>query len=206
MHRTKMPIRQTKRRRRTQSIYAMDLLQRKSVSVSFSESIVTVKSDSQNHSTYFRVKKKVQVPAEMATATEPYFFEKYFPASYHITFTPPIQRQATNIPKDELERRSSISEKEFHVLVDVQDFQPEEITVKTVDELVTVEAKQAKRPGVVVPRHFVRNFQLPPLFDSEDVTTSISENGILELKAIPSTQKKFKHLEELKALDNVNPK
>lgn len=203
-----MPIRQTKRRRRTQSIYAMDLLQRKSVSVSFSESIVTVKKWQSEPLNLFSkwIKKKVQVPAEMATATEPYFFEKYFPASYHITFTPPIQRQATNIPKDELERRSSISEKEFHVLVDVQDFQPEEITVKTVDELVTVEAKQAKRPGVVVPRHFVRNFQLPPLFDSEDVTTSISENGILELKAIPSTQKKFKHLEELKALDNVNPK
>lgn len=120
---------------------------------------------------------------------------------------PPIQREGPiNIPREELERRSSISEKEFHVLVDVKDFQPEEISVKTCDEVVTVEAKQTKRAGVVVPRHFVRNFKLPPMFDSEDVFTKFSENGILEILAEPSSKKKFRHLEELKALDNVNPK
>lgn len=102
---------------------------------------------------------------------EPYFFEKYFPASYHLTFTPPVHRYpgSFNLPRDQLERRSSITSDKFEVFVDVKEFKPEEITVKTINGTVIVEGKQAKRSPNEVPRHFERHFQLPPFFDSEDV-------------------------------------
>lgn len=109
-----------------------------------------------------------------------------------------------NIPRDELERRSSITKDEFHVLLDVKDFKSDEISVKTCDETITIEAKQKKRPGVNVPRQFTRNYKLPPFFDSESVYTKYSENGILEILAAPSSTKKFRHLDELRAADTVN--
>lgn len=139
------------------------------------------------------------------STTEPYFFEKYFPASYHLTFHPPISHHpgSYNFTREEIEKKSHVTSKEFQVFVDVKEFKPEEISVKTVNETIIVEGKQEKRPGIV-PRHFVRHFRLPDFFDSEDVYSSISDDGILEVKALPSSSKKFRHLDELKAADTVN--
>lgn len=138
----------------------------------------------------------------------PYFFEKYFPASYHITFQPPVHRYpgSYNLSKEEMDRKSSISNEEFHVFVDVKEYRPDEITVKTINEMVIVEGKQNKRSPNEVPRHFVRHFQLPEFFDSEDVFSTISDDGILEVKALPASRKKMRHLDELKAADTVNKK
>lgn len=144
----------------------------------------------------------------MQSFGEPYFFEKYFPASYHITFQPPVHRHpgSYNYSTEEMERKSQISTNEFHVFVDVKEYRADEITVKTINEMVIVEGKQNKRNANEIPRHFVRHFQLPPMFDSEDVFSTISDDGILEVKALPASRKKMRHLDELKAADNVNKK
>lgn len=141
----------------------------------------------------------------MAKTEEPYFFEKYFPTSYHLTFNAPIQRYPGSFgySREELEQKSKISKDEFRVFLDVKDYAAEDITVKTVDETVIVEGKQKKAYGKL-PSHFVRQFRLPEFFDSEDVIARMSYDHILEIRAKPSTQKKFRHLEELKTLDNVN--
>ena len=83
----------------------------------------------------------------MQSYGEPYFFEKYFPASYHITFQPPVNRHrgSYNYSKEEMERKSHISDNEFQVFLDVKDYRPHEITVKTINEMVIVEGKQNKR-------------------------------------------------------------
>lgn len=143
----------------------------------------------------------------MATSSDPYFFEKYFPASYNVPFAAPMRGKTTiDVPKEELEERSYINKNEFHVLVDISDFLFKEVSVTTVDQTITVEAKQTPgRPGVVIPRHFIRHFKLPDYFDSEDVFTTIdSENGILEINAVPFFKKKFARMEELRAMADEN--
>lgn len=117
----------------------------------------------------------------------PYFFEEHFPASYHLTFAPPVQRHpgAFNFPREELDKRAHMDKDGYHLYVDVKEYQPHEITVRTVDETIVVEGKQDKRPGNALPRHFVRHFRLPEHYDSEDVFSAISDDGILEIKCIP---------------------
>lgn len=141
-------------------------------------------------------------------ANEPYFFEKYFPTSYHLTFTAPITRYPAsyNFTRDELESRSRISKDDFQVYLDVRDFRPEEILVKTINQEIFIEGKQEKRIGRGIPRSFTKTFRLPEFFDSEDVTATISDDGILKIEAIPAAKRKYRHLEELKALDTVNKK
>lgn len=136
---------------------------------------------------------------------EPYFFEKFFPASYHLTYHSPITQYpgSFNLTKGELERKSRLSKDEFLVYMDVAGFAPDEITVKTINETVYVEGRQGKRTGNAVPRHFQRDFRLPEFFDSDNVCATISEDGILRLKASPSSTKKFRHLEEIRAADTT---
>lgn len=89
-----------------------------------------------------------------------------------------------------MERKSEISKDHFEVYIDVKNFEPDEITVRTVNETVIVEGRQKKRDKNAIPRHFVRHFRLPHHFDSEDVHSYISEDGILEVKALPASEKK----------------
>ncbi|XP_055326440.1 heat shock protein 27-like [Sitodiplosis mosellana] len=140
------------------------------------------------------------------SSTEPYFFEKYFPSSYHLQFNCPITQYpgSFNLTKDELERKSHANKDEFLVYLDITGFNPEEITVRTMNEMVSIEGRQGRRPGNAIPRSFSRNYRLPDFFDSEDVRATISQDGILQVKALPSSAKKFRHLEEIKAADNVN--
>lgn len=85
--------------------------------------------------------------------------------------------------------------------------------MKTVDDMVVVQGKQIKRKYSIskddiykrthslqinhspdeIPRHFEMHFRLPPMFDSEDVYSEISEDGILEIIA---EKKKMLHLDE----------
>lgn len=103
-----------------------------------------------------------------------------------------------------MERKSHANKDEFLVYLDVNGFENHEINVRSINEMVYVEGRQGKRAGNAVPRQFTRQFRLPDFFDSEDVRATISEDGILRIKALPSSTKKFHHLEEIKAADNVN--
>lgn len=128
----------------------------------------------------------------MASATaRPYFFEEHFPASYHLTYAPPVRHYPgyLNPPLEEI-GQPHMERDGFVIYIDVKDFKAHEISVKTVDQTIIVEGKQEKRPGVSVPRHFVRNFRLPDYFDSEDVFPFISDDGILEIKALPASMKR----------------
>lgn len=140
------------------------------------------------------------------SSTEPYFFEKYFPGNYHLTYNAPIHHYpgSFNLSKDDLERKSHANKDEFLIYLDVTGFTADELSVRTMNEIVHIEGRQTRRVGNAVPRHFNRQFRLPDFFDSEDVRATISEDGILQIKALPSLSKKFRHLDEIKAADNVN--
>lgn len=83
---------------------------------------------------------------------------------------------------------SSIVERDddkFRVIVDVQQFNPEEITVKTDDKCITVEGKHEERKDQhgYVSRQFVRRYVLPQGYDIGHVRPSLSSDGVLTITA-----------------------
>lgn len=89
---------------------------------------------------------------------------------------------------DHILKKTHIGPDGFQVCLDVQHFVPSEITVKTVDNFIEVEAQHEERQDEhsFVSRHFRRRYKLPEGFKIEDVVSSISSDGILTLKVPPS--------------------
>jgi len=83
--------------------------------------------------------------------------------------------------------KSTIGKDGFQVCLDVQQFAPNEISVKTVDNSIIVEAKHEERQDEhgYVSRQFARRYTLPEGFNIKDVVTQLSSDGILTIKAPP---------------------
>lgn len=75
--------------------------------------------------------------------------------------------------------------KAFRVSLDVQQFSPYEITVTTNDNSVTVEGKHEERPDEngFIARQFSRRYTLPSGYDASNLTSELSSDGILTIKA-----------------------
>ncbi|KAG8040540.1 hypothetical protein G9C98_002536 [Cotesia typhae] len=73
----------------------------------------------------------------------------------------------------------------FEVILDVQQFSPDEIVVKTVDNNVIVEAKHEEKKDEhgYISRHFIRRYILPSCHDPLEVTSSLSSDGVLTITA-----------------------
>ncbi|KAI4497723.1 hypothetical protein M0802_007263 [Mischocyttarus mexicanus] len=73
----------------------------------------------------------------------------------------------------------------FQVILDVQQFSPDEITVKTVDKNVVVEAKHEEKQDEhgFISRQFVRRYILPTDYDATNVTSTLSSDGVLSITA-----------------------
>ncbi|KAI4499153.1 hypothetical protein M0802_005736 [Mischocyttarus mexicanus] len=73
----------------------------------------------------------------------------------------------------------------YRVIVDVQQFAPEEITVRTDNQTITVEGKHEERKDQhgYISRQFVRKYQLPKGYDIGHVKPSLSSDGILSITA-----------------------
>uniref|UniRef100_A0A182NJW2 SHSP domain-containing protein n=1 Tax=Anopheles dirus TaxID=7168 RepID=A0A182NJW2_9DIPT len=82
----------------------------------------------------------------------------------------------------------------LQISLDVQQFTPHEITVKTVNNSVVVEGKHEERQDEhgYISRHFVRRYVLPDDHDPKDVISSLSSDGVLTIvapkKALPPAQ------------------
>lgn len=75
----------------------------------------------------------------------------------------------------------------FQVSLDVQQFSPEELTVKTLDKnVIVVEGKHEEKEDEhgYITRHFVRKYKLPEEFDSTAVQSSLSSDGLLTVTSI----------------------
>jgi HSP20 family molecular chaperone IbpA len=81
----------------------------------------------------------------------------------------------------------SSSKDGFQVCLDVEHFAPNEITVKTVDNTITVEGQHNEKEDEHghIYRHFVRKYSLPKGYDIKDVVSTLSSDGILTIKAPP---------------------
>ncbi|XP_031836306.1 protein lethal(2)essential for life [Nomia melanderi] len=81
----------------------------------------------------------------------------------------------------------------FKVMLDVQQFKPEEINLKLVDRFIVVEAKHEEKRDEhgLISRQFIRKYLLPEQVDEEQLTSNISSDGILTITApIKATQEK----------------
>lgn len=73
----------------------------------------------------------------------------------------------------------------YRVTVDLQQFAPEEITVRTDDKYITIEARQQNRKDRYgyVSKEFMRRYYLPSCYDMNRVRPSLSSDGILTITA-----------------------
>ena len=72
----------------------------------------------------------------------------------------------------------------LQIVVDVKDFKPEDISVKTVDDTVVMEGKIEKREGnSISTQKFVRRFLLPPGINLNRVSSALSRDGVLTITA-----------------------
>lgn len=83
--------------------------------------------------------------------------------------------------------REHLGKEGFQVCVDVHQFAPKEITVKTVDQAVVVEAQHEEREDQLgyISRHFRRRYVLPEEYNVKDVVAMLSCDGVLTVKAPP---------------------
>lgn len=73
----------------------------------------------------------------------------------------------------------------FQVILDVQQFKPEEINVKVSDRFVVVEGKHEEKQDEhgSISRHFVRKYMIPEQCNIDQVTSSLSSDGVLSITA-----------------------
>jgi crystallin alpha B len=79
----------------------------------------------------------------------------------------------------------NIDKEKFQVVLDVQQFTPNEITVKTTDHHVTIEGKHEEKEDEhgYVSRHFVRRYHLPKGTDPNTIVSNLSSDGVLTITA-----------------------
>lgn len=95
----------------------------------------------------------------------------------------------------------------FQVCMDVSQFKPNELTVKTVDKTVIVEGKHEEREDDhgMIQRHFIRKYTLPKDYDPKDVLSTISSDGVLTVKAPPPPSKAIKANERVVQIQQTGP-
>nr|XP_019552811.2 protein lethal(2)essential for life [Aedes albopictus] len=78
-----------------------------------------------------------------------------------------------------------IANNKFQINLDVQNFSPEEISVKATDDSIIVEGKHEERQDEhgFITRHFVRRFMLPAGHDRDGIVSSLSSDGVLTISA-----------------------
>ncbi|KAK6643580.1 Protein lethal(2)essential for life [Polyplax serrata] len=110
-------------------------------------------------------------------------------------FNSPMLRSGYIRPWRELTRQSSGSstvhsdKDKFQVILDVQQFAPSEIVVKTQDNIVVVEGKHEEKQDEhgFISRHFVRKYVLPSDIEPLDIMSSLSSDGVLTISAPKKT-------------------
>ncbi|CRL00023.1 CLUMA_CG013311, isoform A [Clunio marinus] len=85
----------------------------------------------------------------------------------------------------------NVEKDKFTVVLDVQQFTPDEISVKTNDKFIIIEGKHEEKKDEhgLISRHFVRKYIIPPNYKQENVSSTLSSDGILTITATnPATQ------------------
>ncbi|XP_030756504.1 protein lethal(2)essential for life-like [Sitophilus oryzae] len=87
---------------------------------------------------------------------------------------------------------------QFQANLDVEQFKPEEITVKVTGEnVITVEGKHEEKQDNhgYISRHFVRRYVVPKNYDIGRVESRLSSDGVLSITAPVIESKEIEHKE-----------
>lgn len=73
----------------------------------------------------------------------------------------------------------------FQFMLNVKQFKPEEISVKTVDNSIVIHGKHEEKQDEhgFISREFTRRYMLPPGVEPETVSSSLSPDGVLTVTA-----------------------
>lgn len=73
----------------------------------------------------------------------------------------------------------------YQVCLDVHQFAPNELSVKTVDDSVVVEGRHEEKEDKhgYISRHFKRRYVIPQGYDLEHVHSTLSSDGVLTVRA-----------------------
>ncbi|XP_023304374.2 heat shock protein 67B1 [Lucilia cuprina] len=102
---------------------------------------------------------------------------------------------------------SVVNKNGFQVSMNVKQFAPNELSVKTIDNCIVVEGRHDdKEDGHgVISRHFVRKYMLPKGYDPNDVLSTLSSDGILTVKAPPPPPPTAKNDEPNERIIEIQP-
>ncbi|XP_060519418.1 protein lethal(2)essential for life-like [Cylas formicarius] len=115
-------------------------------------------------------------------------------------FAWPTRRLLSQISQFDNSNLVVVDKDKFQVHVDVQQFKPNEISVKLNDDnTVTVEGKHEERQDEhgYVARSFVRRYQLPDDVDVEKLASKLSSDGVLTISAPKKARGKTEEYREI---------
>ncbi|KAJ8945296.1 hypothetical protein NQ318_002753 [Aromia moschata] len=87
---------------------------------------------------------------------------------------------------------------QFEANLDVQQFKPEEISVKlTDDNTISIEGKHEEKQDEhgYISRHFIRRYVLPENIDTSRILSKLSSDGVLTISAPTLKSKQIEHRE-----------
>lgn len=89
-----------------------------------------------------------------------------------------------------------INENEFVINLDVQQFKPEELKVRVSDGYVIVNGKHEERSDEhgFVSRQFTRKYKIPENIDESSLSSNLSSDGVLTVKAPKKVRYLFTHI------------
>nr|WKR20130.1 heat shock protein HSP22.3 [Agrotis ipsilon] len=91
----------------------------------------------------------------------------------------------TNLTRQESASTINLTKDKFEVILDVQQFTPEEITVKATNNSVVVEGRHEEKQDEhgFISRQFTRRYILPGSYDVQDLVSTLSSDGVLTITA-----------------------
>ncbi|GFY64106.1 protein lethal(2)essential for life [Trichonephila inaurata madagascariensis] len=104
------------------------------------------------------------------------------PVLYHgFLLHPRTQNSIANSGQSEVKN----DEKQFQVSLNVKQFKPQEVEVKVVDNFIVIHGKheENKDDGGFCSREFTRRYMLPQGCESDAVTSSLDQEGVLTITA-----------------------
>ncbi|XP_049877048.1 protein lethal(2)essential for life isoform X2 [Pectinophora gossypiella] len=91
----------------------------------------------------------------------------------------------SNLTRQESASTINLTKDKFEVILDVQQFTPEEITVKASNNSVVVEGRHEEKQDEhgFISRQFTRRYILPGGYNVEDLVSTLSSDGVLTVTA-----------------------
>ncbi|KAF7268280.1 hypothetical protein GWI33_018551 [Rhynchophorus ferrugineus] len=89
----------------------------------------------------------------------------------------------------------NIDKDKFQANLDVQQFKPEEISVKVNDNVLTIEGKHEEQEDEhgFISRHFVRKYIMPKNCDISRIESKLSSDGVLTITAPTKEETDVEH-------------